>query len=55
MDFGITASQNMSLAQFDVATAFLYGEPEENIYMKQREDIQINLIKYASCNEVYTD
>ena len=33
----ITASEQMHLAQFDVSTAFLYGELEEVIYMQQPE------------------
>lgn len=34
---GIAAIEQMHLAQFDVSTAFLYGELEEVIYMKQPE------------------
>jgi len=33
----VAASQNMVLTQFDVSTAFLYGELEEEIYMQQPE------------------
>lgn len=33
----IAASEQMHLAQFDVSTAFLYGELEEVIYMQQPE------------------
>lgn len=31
----VAASENMTLLQFDVSTAFLYGELKEEIYMKQ--------------------
>lgn len=33
----IAASEQLHLTQFDVSTAFLYGELEESIYMKQPE------------------
>ena len=33
----IAASEDMQLAQFDVSTAFLYGELEKSIYMQQPE------------------
>jgi len=32
---GIAATEKMHLAQFDVSTAFLYGELDETIFMKQ--------------------
>ena len=35
--FSITAGEQMHLAQFDVSTAFLYGELEEFICMQQPE------------------
>lgn len=33
----IAASEKMSLMQFDVSTAFLYGDLDETIYVKQSE------------------
>lgn len=35
MILSIAASKNMYLQQFDVKTAFLYGESDETIYMQQ--------------------
>lgn len=37
---GVAASENMKLAQFDVSTAFLYGELEEDIYMQKPEGFE---------------
>jgi len=33
----VAASKGMNLKQFDVKTAFLYGELEKEMYLEQRE------------------
>jgi len=38
----IAASEKMHLMQFDVSTAFLYGDVDEDIYMKQPEGFSDN-------------
>jgi hypothetical protein len=35
--FAVAASKNMKLKQFDMKTAFLYGELEEEVYLEQPE------------------
>jgi len=35
--FGMAASMNLKIEQLDVKIAFLYGDPEEEIYMEQPE------------------
>ena len=41
MLLSIVATQNLELVQMDVKTAFLHGEIEEEIYMKQPEGFEV--------------
>lgn len=50
----IAVSKNMNLIQFDVSTAFSYGELDKVIYMKQPEAF-INGTNYVYLKEVCMD
>lgn len=39
--FAFAASENLEMAQFNVKTAFLYGELEEDIYMSVPEGVKV--------------
>lgn len=47
----IAASEKMHLAQFDVSTAFLYGELEETIYIAQPEGFNDGTDKVCKLNK----
>ena len=38
---GLTTSMNLELEQFDVKTAFLHGDLDEEIFMKQPEGFKV--------------
>ena len=40
IQFAIAANEKLILKQFDVKTAFLYGNLEDQIYIKQSEGFQ---------------
>jgi ATP-binding cassette subfamily B (MDR/TAP) protein 1 len=49
MILGVVASLNLEVEQMDVKTALLYGELEEEIYMKQPKGFLVKGKEYYVC------
>lgn len=49
----IAASKKMHLTQFDVSSAFLYGELNETIYMQQPKGYNNGTNQVCKLGEVY--
>ena len=49
MMLALAAYENLEMAQFDVSTAFLYGNLEEKIYMKIPEGLELSSREGKSC------
>jgi hypothetical protein len=47
----VAASEKMHLMQFDVSTAFMYGNLQEEIYMKQPEGFSDGTAKVCKLNK----
>jgi hypothetical protein len=45
----IITQQDLEMSQFDMKTAFLYGDLEETIYMKIPEGLKVNSSKNLVC------
>ena len=53
MILAIAAAENLKLLQFDIKTAFLYGNLDEDIYMVQPKGYEENTNRVCKLNRVY--